>query len=286
MTLTVTGDIERVTSYVCEGTPAAWTAKTAWRLDVHADAQLVTPDAGGPTAPVFLHRDHLNSVKLTTDATGCVASRSAYRPHGDRTQAEAPAVPGCSPAAPAEPRGFIGERHDPETGLLYLHARYYDPVIGRFLSPDTLDPIEPGVGTNRYAYADNDPINKSDPSGHIIERFWDASNAAYGWANAAENWSQGNYISASIDAAGATIDTIATAVPGVPGGATAGIKGARTLGGKIADALGLGKKVDDVRAVKPGDAGSYGSLLKQKRRMVRLSPFIWTTSHLLLRKKS
>jgi hypothetical protein len=28
-----------------------------------------------------------------------------------------------------EPRGFIGERHDPETGLLYLHARHYDPVI-------------------------------------------------------------------------------------------------------------------------------------------------------------
>jgi RHS repeat-associated protein len=118
---------------------------------------------------VFLHRDHLASVKLTTDATGCVASRSAYRPYGDRTQAEAPSIPGCSPVAPAEPRGFIGERHDPETGLLYLHARYYDPVIGRFLSPDTLDPIEPGVGTNRYAYADNDPINKSDPNGHVAQ---------------------------------------------------------------------------------------------------------------------
>ena len=169
LTLTVTGDIERVTSYVCEGTPAAWTAKTSWRLDVHADTQLVTPDAGGATAPVFLHRDHLKSVKLTTDATGCVASRSAYRPYGDRTQTEASSVPGCSPAAPAEPRGFIGERHDPETGLLYLHARYYDPVIGRFLSPDTLDPTEPGVGTNRYAYADNDPINKSDPNGHIVQ---------------------------------------------------------------------------------------------------------------------
>lgn len=272
ITLTVTGDIERVTSYVCEGSPAAWTAKTTWRLDVHADTQLVTPDAGGATAPVFLHRDHLASVKLTTDATGCVASRSAYRPYGDRTQAEAPSIPGCSPAAPAEPRGFIGERHDPETGLLYLHARYYDPVIGRFLSPDTLDPIETGVGTNRYAYADNDPINKSDPNGHIIESVWDAANAAYGWANAAENWSQGNYISASIDAAGATIDTVATAVPGVPGGVTAGIKGARTLGGKIADALGFGKKVDDVRAVKAGDEGTYGSLLDQRKAYGEVEP--------------
>ena len=54
---------------------------SAGRRDVHADAQLVTPDAGGATAPVFLHRDHLASVKLIT---GCVASRAAYRPYGDR----------------------------------------------------------------------------------------------------------------------------------------------------------------------------------------------------------
>jgi hypothetical protein len=36
----------------------------------------------------------------------------------------------------------------------------------RFISPDPWDPTVPGVGTNRYAYAGNDPINKSDPSGH------------------------------------------------------------------------------------------------------------------------
>ncbi|WP_425483166.1 RHS repeat-associated core domain-containing protein [Chelativorans alearense] len=51
------------------------------------------------------------------------------------------------------------ERH--ETGLMYLNARYHDPAFGRFISPGTMDPIE----TNRYSYADNDPINKSDPNG-------------------------------------------------------------------------------------------------------------------------
>jgi RHS repeat-associated protein len=66
----------------------------------------------------------------------------------------------------ANGRGYINERYDPETGLQYLHARYYDPELGRFLSPDTWDPAVGNVGTNRYAYAMNDPINMMDPSGH------------------------------------------------------------------------------------------------------------------------
>jgi hypothetical protein len=44
-----------------------------------------------------------------------------------------------------------------------------DPVLGRFISPDDWDPTLPGVGTNRYAYAANDPVNKADPNGHS---FW------------------------------------------------------------------------------------------------------------------
>ncbi|MGQ3236446.1 RHS repeat-associated core domain-containing protein [Shinella sp.] len=66
-----------------------------------------------------------------------------------------------------------GERLDVETGLLYLNARYMDPILGRFISPDDWDPTIEGVGTNRYAYADNDPINKSDPNGHIFENLAD-----------------------------------------------------------------------------------------------------------------
>jgi RHS repeat-associated protein len=62
--------------------------------------------------------------------------------------------------------GFTGERQDPETGLIYLHARYYDPDLGRFISPDTFNPTQSGVGVNRYAYASNDPVNRADRGGH------------------------------------------------------------------------------------------------------------------------
>jgi hypothetical protein len=43
-----------------------------------------------------------------------------------------------------------------------------DVMSTRFISPDTLDPTMPGVGTNRYSYSQNDPINKSDPNGHSL----------------------------------------------------------------------------------------------------------------------
>jgi RHS repeat-associated protein len=73
---------------------------------------------------------------------------------------------GAPAGTPLNGRAYINERFDPETGLQYLHARYLDPKLGRFLSPDTWDPTLPGVDYNRYAYAGNDPINASDPTGH------------------------------------------------------------------------------------------------------------------------
>jgi RHS repeat-associated protein len=85
-----------------------------------------------------------------------VVERSNYKPYGERL-----VTLGTVP----ESKGFIGERTDDETGLAYLHARYYDPQLGVFVQPDMLDPTIEGVGVNRYAYAFDDPVNGSDPSG-------------------------------------------------------------------------------------------------------------------------
>jgi RHS repeat-associated protein len=106
------------------------------------------------SAVSFLHRDHLATVKMVTNMSGAVTERTGYAAYGEPKPTT------------SLPRGFIGERPDPETGLLYLNARYYDPALGRFISPDDWDPTKPGVGTNRYAYAGNDPVNKADPNGH------------------------------------------------------------------------------------------------------------------------
>jgi RHS repeat-associated protein len=54
------------------------------------------------------------------------------------------------------------------SGLTYMQARYYDPVIGRFLSIDPVGFVESGNNPamfNRYGYGFNDPVNKIDPDG-------------------------------------------------------------------------------------------------------------------------
>ncbi|KQU79355.1 hypothetical protein ASD00_36535 [Ensifer sp. Root31] len=121
----------------------------------HPDLKIVANAQTGAISKIFLHRDHLSSVRLVTDANGNLVEQTGYAAYGERTN-----------ATMQTQKGYIGERFDPETGLQYLNARYYDPTFGRFISPDDWDPTKAGVGTNRYAYAGNDPINNSDPNGH------------------------------------------------------------------------------------------------------------------------
>jgi RHS repeat-associated protein len=74
---------------------------------------------------------------------------------------------------------FTGQRLD-GTGLYYYNARYYDPTIGRFISPDTViqNPANPQC-FNRYSYCLNNPLKYTDPSGHYTEsEYWALAEAA------------------------------------------------------------------------------------------------------------
>ncbi len=86
---------------------------------------------------------------------------------------------------------------DNDTGLVYYHFRYYDPSLGRFLTPDNLIP---GGGDdpqeyNRYAYVNGNPVKYTDPTGHwkcckinpskIIDSGMQAAN--HGFANLLAN---------------------------------------------------------------------------------------------------
>lgn len=110
------------------------------------------------TTTTFVHTDHLGSIQAETDATGAEVHGKAYRPFGE--------VISESGSLTYEPRGYTGQRHD-ASGLVYLHARYYDPVLARFISADQVIDGNGNdtVGLNRYAYCHNDPINNSDIEG-------------------------------------------------------------------------------------------------------------------------
>ena len=122
------------------------------------------------SATDFLVQDNLGSIRREARFNGAATPRD-FAAYGMPVT--------VSGLTAANGRGYINERFDPETGLQYLHARYYDPNLGRFLSPDTWDPTIPGVDINRYAYAGNDPINGMDPGGHENEYYAPRQNLTF-----------------------------------------------------------------------------------------------------------
>ncbi len=108
------------------------------------------------TTTYWIHTDHLGSLNVESTLAGATVQRQKYFAFGDRLETDT-SLP--------ESRGFTGQRQDDETGLFYLHARYYDPHLARFVSPDPTIPTSELVGLNRYAYAGDDPVNHTDRNG-------------------------------------------------------------------------------------------------------------------------
>ncbi len=115
------------------------------------------------SATGFLLQDGLGSVRGESQTGSGTTNWRDYGPYGMPSNDNG--------LTAANGRGYINERFDPETGLQYLHARYYDSHLGRFLSPNAWDPTIPEVDFNRYSYSLNDPINGSAPLGrlHVAE---------------------------------------------------------------------------------------------------------------------
>ena len=180
----------------------------------------------------FYHTDRIGTPLAMTDTDGQTVWKADYNAFGTAS-IEINEIP--------QPLRFLGQYHDEETGLHYNFSRYYDPTLGRYLTPDPLR-YESG-SVNFYIYCQNDPLNRSDPDGQLV--FLTAIAIVAGaaligglvggaiGAATGDGFLEGAKIGAVGGAIGAAAPIVAAAagVTSVVGLAVAGVAGAAAAGG-------------------------------------------------------
>lgn len=145
--------------FVATGT----TTKTGTRYYMIGGQQVAVRTSAGLTWKVA---DHQGTSTASIKATDLSVSRRYQDPYGNTR--------GTPPSSWPDKRAFIGGYQD-TTSLVHIGAREYDPSIGRFTSVDPiLDPADP-QSWNGYAYAGNNPVDHSDPTGE----YCDGCNSTY-----------------------------------------------------------------------------------------------------------
>ena len=136
----------------------------------------------GSTELYYAATDYLGSIRALVTGDGKVAERFEFDPWGRRRNpythqplnSDEPVFPSAKsyPDIVSIERGFCGQEHLDDFDLINLNARLYDPILGRFLSPDPfVQQPDNTQNLNRYAYALNNSFNYMDPSGTAIEGF-------------------------------------------------------------------------------------------------------------------
>ena len=102
----------------------------------------------------YYSSDTIHSEVVVTDQNRNVVERTYYAPYGQVLNRDLRDGP-----------GYTGHEEDPETNLVYMQQRYYDPEAGRFLSTDPVQADGEGGSFNRYEYANDNPYRYTDPNG-------------------------------------------------------------------------------------------------------------------------
>jgi len=115
----------------------------------------------GSSGITYYHNDVAGSPVMATNEQAAVMWRASYAPYGSVLRTVESYL-----ASLDNPVWFTGHMQDPQTSLIYMQGRYYNPLFGRFMS---VDPVgftpETRAGFNRYSYANNNPYRYKDPNG-------------------------------------------------------------------------------------------------------------------------
>jgi len=131
-------------------------------LHIFANGKRIATVEG--TGMHYFHTDHLNSTTVVTDQNGQEVEEMGYLPFGALLYDNA-----LQGGQWRSVYRFTGQEYDAEFALYNYNARLYDPIMGRFISPDHImqDFYNP-QNLNRYAYCINNPLIYVDPTGHLF----------------------------------------------------------------------------------------------------------------------
>ena len=154
--LTKYGALVRETEYI--GCLEHVKSKTADEYFVYLDDNLLYHFNDHVSECLYLCTDHLGSVVKIVNEHGDAYFEAMYDAWGN--QEVVTNTIGFI-------RGYAGHEEMPEFGLVNMNARLYDPMLGRFLSPDNYVQMpEDSQNFNRYSYCLNNPLRYVDPSGN------------------------------------------------------------------------------------------------------------------------
>lgn len=232
------------------------------------------------TSTFWTFTDHQDSVRDIVSGTGAnrgqVVEHRQYDSFGRIIRrTTAPQAGAASTAGVGISFGYAGRPLEARTGLSDNRARWYEPGTGKFINEDPSG--FKGGDVNLFRYVGNDPLNQVDPSGLVAETIWDIANIGMGLYSAQDNFRKGNWGWLALDVGGLIYDGVATAVPFLPAGASAGLKAARA-GNTVIHSVNAGldvaavsnhvhkaaKAIDTTASTVPWQAALDGSRLHRQ----------------------
>ena len=139
--------------------------------DAYSAAAVYVRQGTGAWQIQYIGRDYLGSITHVIDATGTVKQELSYDPWGRLRNPVTQTLYDIDNRLKLVlgDRGYTGHEHLTTYGLINMNARLYDPVVGRFLSPDPyVQAPDFSQNFNRYSYALNNPLRYTDPNGEFV----------------------------------------------------------------------------------------------------------------------
>jgi RHS repeat-associated protein len=159
---------------------------------------------------LYLHHDQQGSTRMLTGSSGTVEATMSFDPYGNAAGTTGTAT---------TPLGYDGQYTNANTGLVYLRARSYDPGTAQFMSEDALS----GLTSEPYGYANDNPLNLTDPSGLLFGLPGTPSTSEITGAISKGAESVANGAAEGLNTAGEAVNSVAhVAAPVIDGAAAVG----------------------------------------------------------------